>query len=135
MEEMMLFFAPHNRVRDSQSIKIEVFGSPHRLLARIVLQNLWPLVRRSQLTLSRARFLYVLIHRVLFCLCKHIVQTMLEMKDDNQVGLPYGCLVTRICQQFVMDIPAYEPVTHPEDSFGKHTVMKSDAQLSRHEDP
>lgn len=59
---------------------------------------------------------------------------MLEMKDDHQSSLPFGCLVTRICKQFVPDIPTLEPVQKPEDSFGKHTVMKSDAQLPWYED-
>jgi len=124
------FFDPHqhNRHRNPQSIKIGTFNSPHRLLSKIVLQNLWPLVRRSQLVLKRARFLYALIQSIPFCLCKHIVLTMLEMKDDHQVGLPFGCLVTRICQQLVPNIPALKSVTKPEDSFGKHTVMKFNAQ-------
>lgn len=65
MEEMIQFFdhLHHNRDRNPQSIKIGTFNSPHRLLAKIVLQNLWPLVRRSQLVLKRARFLYALIQK------------------------------------------------------------------------
>jgi hypothetical protein len=137
MEEMIQFFDSHhhNRDRYPQSIKIGTFNSPHRLLAKIVLQNLWLLVMPSQLVLKRARFLYALIQRIPFYLFKHIVLTMLEMKDDHQVGLPFDCLVTRICQQFVLDIPALDQVTKPEDSFGKHTVMKSYAQLPRHANP
>lgn len=60
---------------------------------------------------------------------------MVEMKDDHQSGLPFRSLVTRICQPYVPDIPALEPVQRPEDSFGKHTVMKFDAQLPRVEEP
>jgi hypothetical protein len=58
--------------------------------------------------------------------------TMMEMLKENQMGLPYGCLVTRICQRFVTDIPAYEPEASPEGAFGKHTAMKSNAQLQRY---
>jgi hypothetical protein len=43
--------------------------------------------------------------------------------------------VTRICQQYVLAIPALEPVQRPEDLFGKHTIMKSDSQLPRVEEP
>jgi hypothetical protein len=60
---------------------------------------------------------------------------MLEMKDDHKSNLPFGCLITRICLQFVPDIPALEQAQKPEDSFGKHTVMKSNAQLLWYEDP
>jgi len=57
------------------------------------------------------------------------------MKDDHHRGLPFGSLVTRICQQYVLDIPALESVQRPDDSFGKHTVMKSDEQLPQVEEP
>jgi hypothetical protein len=105
-----------------KKIPIGWFHSPHRLLAWIVLQNLWPLSRSSDLTIRQVRFLYAIITRVPFYLCKHIVMTMIEMQDDSQVALPYGCLVTRICQRFVTNFPAYEPDAIPNGAFGKHTV-------------
>jgi hypothetical protein len=60
---------------------------------------------------------------------------MMEMLVEHQIELPSGCLLTRICLKFVKDIPAYEPDVKPEGAFGKHTVMKSNAQLQRHMDP
>jgi hypothetical protein len=92
MEELLDFFAPqraHDRV--THSIRIKLFSSPHRLLAKIVLHNLWPIVQRSELVLKRARFLYALIHKIPFYLCKHIVLIMLEMRDEHQRGLPFVC--------------------------------------------
>jgi len=59
--------------------------SPHRLLARIMMQNLWPLSRNNNITIRRARFLYAIIRRVPFYLCKHIVQTMMEMLLEHQL--------------------------------------------------
>jgi hypothetical protein len=60
---------------------------------------------------------------------------MIEMLEEHQMGLPYDCLVTRICMRFLKDIPASEPDVKPKGAFGKHTVMKSNAQLQRHMDP
>jgi hypothetical protein len=54
---------------------------------------------------------------------------MLEMRDEHQTGLPFACLVTRICLQFVLDIPAMEPKEKTKNTLGKHTMMKSNAQL------
>jgi hypothetical protein len=54
---------------------------------------------------------------------------MLEMCDEHQTGLPFACLVTKICMQVVPDIPAMEPKEKTKDTLGKHTVMKSNAQL------
>jgi len=84
---------------------------------------------RSELVCKRARFLYAFVQRVPICLCKHIVLTMLEMHDKHHIGLPFACLVTRICLQVVPDIPAMEPKEKTKDTPAKHTVLKSNAQL------
>jgi hypothetical protein len=60
---------------------------------------------------------------------------MMEMLEEHQMGLPYGCLVTRICMRFLKDILASELDVKPKRAFGKHIVMKSNAQLQRHMDP
>jgi hypothetical protein len=54
--------------------------------------------------LKRAHFLYALAIRMPFCLCKHILNTMLDMRDDHATGLPFACLVTKICLPFVTNI-------------------------------
>jgi hypothetical protein len=109
MEELLVSFDPQHRAlnRVSHSIRIGIFSTPCRLLAKIVQHNLWPMARRSELVLKRVRFLYALIKRIPFCLCKHIVLSMLEMHDEHRIGLPFACLVTKICMQVVPDIPAY----------------------------
>jgi hypothetical protein len=121
-------------VEDTKYISISWLQSPHRLLPHIMMQNLWPLSHNSDLTLRRARFTYAIICKVPFCTCKLIVMTMIEMQEDSQAALPYGCLVTRIVQRFMTNIPAYEPEAIPEGAFGKHTIMKTNAQLQRHMD-
>jgi hypothetical protein len=129
MEELLMFFDPQYwaQDRDSHSIRIGISSSTHCLLAKIVQHNLWPTARRSELVYKRARFLYALVQQVPFCLYKHIVLTMLEMRDENQTGLPFACLVKRICLQVVPDIPTIEPKEKTKDTLGKHTVLKSNA--------
>jgi hypothetical protein len=55
----------------------------HRHLARIMLQNLWPFSRNNNLTIRSARFLYAIIRRVPFYMCKHIIMTMIETQEDG----------------------------------------------------
>jgi hypothetical protein len=126
MEEMIEFFDPHHRAQDRapQSSKFGVFSSSHRLLVKIVQHNLWPIARRSELVLKRVRFLYALIQPVPFCLCKHIILTMLEMRDEHQTSLPFVCLVTKICMRFVPEITNLEPKEKTKDTLEKHTMMK-----------
>jgi hypothetical protein len=57
------------------------------------------------------------------------VLSTVEMRDEQQTGLPFACLVTRICMQVVPDILAMEPKEKTKDTLGKHTVLKSNAQL------
>jgi hypothetical protein len=77
---------------------------PHRLLPKIIQHNLWPIVRMSDLILNRAQFLYAICVRMPFCLCKHILDIMLEARDENNTGLPFGCLITQIILQFGINV-------------------------------
>jgi hypothetical protein len=52
--------------------------------------------------------------RMQFCLCKHILNRMLEMRDDHSIGLPFVCLVTKIILQSELDISA-EPKMRVHD--------------------
>jgi hypothetical protein len=131
LENLMEIFDayPQDDEQAHLHIKIGAFSSPHCLLAKIVLHNLWPTTRRSELVLKRARFLYFLVMRMPFSLCKHIMNTMLEMGDEHSIGLPFKCLVTKICLSSVMDIADTEPRVRVQDPLGSQTLMKSNGQL------
>jgi hypothetical protein len=104
----------------------------HRFLAKIVVTNFWPQACRSALTFKKATLLYAIVMRTPFCLCKHILHTMLEVLDETNTSLSFGCLITHICLQFVIDISDSEPKSRIPDPLGLQTFMKSNAQL-RHE--
>jgi hypothetical protein len=78
------------------TIRIGALSAPHRMLAKIVQHNLWPVVRRSDLILKRAQFVYAISLRLPFCLCKHILGVILEARDESNTGLPFGYLLTQI---------------------------------------
>jgi hypothetical protein len=120
---------PQGEERAHFHIKIGPFSPPHPQLVKIVLHNLWPTTRRSELVLKRARFLYALVMRMPFCLCKHILQIMLEMRDEHAIGLPFPCLVTKICFHSLSDIAETEPKVSVQDALGSQTLMMSNAQL------
>jgi hypothetical protein len=69
------------------------------MLAKIVQHNLWPVVRHSDLILKRAPFVYAISLCLPFCLCKHILEVILEAHDESNTGLPFGCLLTQIILQ------------------------------------
>jgi hypothetical protein len=76
------------------AIQIDALSSTHRMLAKIVQQNIWPVARRSDLILKRAQFVYAIHLRLPFCLCKHILGVILEARDERTAGLPFGYLLT-----------------------------------------
>jgi hypothetical protein len=71
------------------TIRIGALFSPH----------LWPVVRRSDLILKRAQFVYAICLCLPFYLCKHILGVILEARDESNTGLPFGCLLTKIILQ------------------------------------
>jgi hypothetical protein len=54
---------------------------------------------------------------------------MLEVRDETNTSLSFGCLITHICLQFVTDVFDFEPKSRIPDPLGKQTLMKSNAQL------
>jgi hypothetical protein len=69
--------------------------------------------------------------RLPFCLCKHILNIMLEAGDENTTGLPFACLITQIIIQSGIDISG-KPKMKIQDPLGNQNLMKSNVQL-RHE--
>jgi hypothetical protein len=102
----------------------------HRMLAKIVQHNLWPVVRRSDLILKKAQFVYAIHLRLSFCLCKHILGVILEARDEGNTGLSFGCLLTQIILQSGINITG-EPKMKIQQPISKQTLMKSNAQLRR----
>jgi hypothetical protein len=83
----------------STAIWIGALSSTHRMLAMIVQQNIWPVAPRSDLILKRAQFVHAIHLCLPFFLCKHILGVILEARDENTVGLPFGYLLTQIILQ------------------------------------
>jgi thiamine phosphate synthase YjbQ (UPF0047 family) len=49
------------------TIRIGALSAPHHMLAKIVQHNLWLVVRRNDLILKRAQFIYAIHLRLPFC--------------------------------------------------------------------
>lgn len=57
---------------------------------------------------------------------------MLEVCNEKNTSLSFGCLITQICLQVVTDFSDSKPSSQILDPLGLQTLMKSNAQL-RHE--
>jgi len=112
------------------TIRIGALSPSHRMLAKIIQQNIWPVARRSDLILKRAQFVYAVHLRLPFCLCKHILGVMLEARDEGNTGLPFGCLLTQIILQSGINVTR-EHKMKIHQPISKQTLMKSNTQLWR----
>jgi len=56
------------------------------------MQNIWPISCHSDVSLNMARLIFAIINWAPFYMCKHIIMTMIEMQEDNQIALPFGGL-------------------------------------------
>jgi hypothetical protein len=99
-------------------------------LPKIILQNLWPITRRTDLILKKAQFVYAICLRLPFCLRKHILGVMLVAHDENNTSLPFGCFLTQIILQSGISV-AGEPKMKVQNPISKQMLMKSNAQLRR----
>lgn len=120
---------PQRGDRSHSQINIGAFAPMHRILAKVVMTKLWPQAHRSELTLKKATLLYAIVMQTPFCLCKHILHTMLEVRDAKNTSLSFGCLITQICLHDVTDILDSEPRSQILDPLGIQTLMKLNAQL------
>jgi hypothetical protein len=133
MDELREFFHAVPQGEGHQtSIKIGALGPAHRMLAKIILHNLWPVTSRTNLILKKAQFVYAVHFHFPFCLCKHILGVMLEARDEGTAGLPFGCLLSQIILQSGINIDG-EPRMKIKQPLSKQTLMKSNAQLRRDE--
>jgi hypothetical protein len=82
---------PQREDKFHSQINISVFSPMHQFLAKIVVTNLWPQGRRSELTLKKATLLYAIVMQTPFYLCKHILHAMLEVRDEKNTSLSFGC--------------------------------------------
>jgi len=82
---------PQQVDKSHSQINIGAFAPMHRFLAKVVVTNLWPQARRSELTLKKATFVYAIMMQTPFCLCKHILHTMLKVRDEKNTSLSFGC--------------------------------------------
>jgi len=91
LDDLREFFhaVPQGEER-ATTIRIGALSALHRMLAKIVQHNLWPVVRHSDLILKRAQFIYAICLRLPFCLCKHILGIILEARDESNTSLPFG---------------------------------------------
>jgi hypothetical protein len=130
--DMTKLFIPHdsyNFWRDSMKvIPLGHLSHPVKLLARIVMQNVFPIDHHSDLGLARGQFIYALLTDVEIDFALIAIRLMKAMFSETSISLPYGSLISCIIPKFVQ-IPDSEPTMKHLGPFCKATVSRSKGQM------
>ncbi|GLT53871.1 hypothetical protein SLA2020_271100 [Shorea laevis] len=107
------------------------FTPAMRLLARIILQNLWPRNGHTKMDVERAKFMFAIVDGVPIDFCTRAIVVMIEAFHDKTTFLPYAYLISKLVEHKEISIPDFERREYSSLRFGKDTVQKSLAQFSR----
>ena len=124
--DMLKLFVPPNSYNFWQDY-INVIPYGHlshlvKLLARIVMQNVFPIDHHLDLGMARGRFIYALLTNVQIDFASIAIRLMKAMFTESSDSLPYGSLISRIIAKFIQ-IPAFEPTIKHIGPFCKATMI------------
>ncbi|KAG6704280.1 hypothetical protein I3842_07G128400 [Carya illinoinensis] len=100
-----------------------------RFLAKVVLTNLWPLSRHTELTVEKAQFIYALVKGVPINLLSHIVDVISKARSDkmDKESLPFGGLITKLAKISKVPLRSTEATIKMFGKISSKTVTKSEA--------
>jgi hypothetical protein len=99
-----LFIPPDSYNHWQDYMKVIPLGHlshPVKLLARIVMQNVFPIDHHSDLGLAQGRFIYALLTDVQIDFASIAIRLTKAMFFETSISLPYGSLISRIIAKFV----------------------------------
>jgi hypothetical protein len=64
--------------------------APYRLLAKIVLTNLWPIARHTELTIEKAQFMYAIVVNIPIDLATYFIDVIQKALCDKESSFPFG---------------------------------------------
>ncbi|KAG7979914.1 hypothetical protein I3843_05G154800 [Carya illinoinensis] len=107
----------------------------YRLLAKIVLTNLWPISRHTEISLERAYFMYALATGVSIDFPRHVIDIIHRSHVEKELNLPFGSLITKLAMIAKVPLRANEPTMKLPRPISALTVVKSSAVITKKHPP
>jgi hypothetical protein len=82
----------------------------YRVLATIILTNLWPIGIYIELTIEKAQLMYVTIIDVPIDLATHFIDVIQKATTKKEVSLPFGGLISRVAIMAIVPLHDNEPI-------------------------
>lgn len=83
--------------------------SQFRLLAKIVLSNLWPISRHTKITLEMAYVIYALATGVSIDFPRHVIAIIHRSHVEKKLNMPFGSLITKLAMKAKVPLRDNEP--------------------------
>ncbi|KAG6713198.1 hypothetical protein I3842_05G140700 [Carya illinoinensis] len=102
-----------------------------RLLAKIVLTNLWPFSRHTEISLERAYFMYALATGVSIDFPRHVIDIIHRSHVEKELNLLFGSLITKLAMLAKVPLRANEPTMKLTGSISALIMVKSEAVITK----
>jgi hypothetical protein len=90
------------------SVPLARFTPAMHLLARIILQNVWPLDQHTEMGVERAKFMFAMVDEVPIDFCTHAIVAMIEAFHGKTTSLPYSGIISSIASPHIHSIIDFE---------------------------
>jgi hypothetical protein len=103
----------------------------YRVLATIILTNLWPIGIYIELTIEKAQLMYVTTIDVPIDLATHFIDVIQKATTKKEVSLPFGGLISRVAIMAIVPLHDNEPIVKIYSKVSTITVVKSEVVISK----
>ena len=125
MSKLFVPFDSYNFWQDYMNvIPLRHLFHPVKLLARIVMKNVFSVDHHLDLGMARGRFIYELFTNVQIDFASIAIRLIKAMFTESSMSLPYGSLISLIITRFIQ-IPTSEPMIKHLGPICKATVSRS----------
>lgn len=101
-----------------------------RLLAKIMLSNLWPISRHTEITSEMGYFMYALATGSID-FPRHVIDIIHCSHGEKELNLPFGSLITKLTMKAKVPLRDNEPIMEMVGSILALTVVKLESVLTK----
>jgi len=105
--------------------------APYRLLAKIILTNLCPILRHMKLTAKKAQFMYAITTNVPIDLASYFIDVIQKDFSNKESSFSFEGLITRVASLAKIPLRDVEPIMKIFGKISAVTVVKSEVVVSK----
>jgi hypothetical protein len=105
--------------------------APYRLLAKIILANLWSITRCTKLIIEKAQFMYAIAINVPIDHATYFINVIQKALSNKKSSFPFGGLITKIVILAKVSLKNVKPMVKMSGKIFIVTVVKSEVVVNK----